>query len=403
MTDGIINPVFGDIQWVIGDTSSASWAGKSGWVDAITVTTTTESATYDLEEGLGSCPVAIDTPNQTLTLTGDCTTSSTLTMHDGWTLDGAGHTITAIDPSPAVDFTGAVLTNVVPGARIDVTDVHIDGNLDSGCSSSLFGVRFEGAAGSFTHSTISDIKYGAGAAARAATPSTSRTGPGSGPTETWRCASPPPAWPMPSWTWSRPATRSRSVAELAYVSGNVLGGNDWDGNDQWNATGVLLYGAQDVTRTARARRAAALAAGCAPTRAGTGRGRRTRQWGAGHHARTHGSDLGRWLRATTPSGCSSTYVPLKGRATLVLSDTAVTAGTKVTFSGKAKPGNGSVAQLQRREATGWVTKKSVAPAANGSYALTWTPSSKTDYTWRVKVSGPRFTAGVSASKVLKVT
>ena len=35
----------------------------------------------------------------------------------------------------------------------------------------------------------------------------------------------------------------------AYVSGNTLGGNDWDGNDQWNATGVLLYGAQDVTFT----------------------------------------------------------------------------------------------------------------------------------------------------------
>ncbi len=270
-TDGIINPVFGDIQWVIGDTSSASWAGKSGWVDAITVTTTTESATYDLEEGLGSCPVAIDTPNQTLTLTGDCTTSSTLTMHDGWTLDGAGHTITAIDPSPAVDFTGAVLTNeLVPGARIDVTDVHVDGDFDSGCSSSLFGVRFDGAAGSFTHSTISDIKYGAGSGCQSGNSlditnlggatrlsvtvddvqvtGFQKTGiRANGNVALRLTASSVADAELDLVTASNSLQISRGAR--AYVSGNVLGGNDWDGNDQWNATGVLLYGAQDVTFT----------------------------------------------------------------------------------------------------------------------------------------------------------
>ena len=33
----------------------------------------------------------------------------------------------------------------------------------------------------------------------------------------------------------------------AYVAGNTIAGNDWDGNADWNATGVLLYGADDVT------------------------------------------------------------------------------------------------------------------------------------------------------------
>ncbi len=45
--------------------------------------------------------------------------------------------------------------------------------------------------------------------------------------------------------------------------------------------------------------------------------------------------------STMGASSPSTYVPLKGRATLVLSDSSVTAGTKVIFSGKAKPGNGS--------------------------------------------------------------
>ena len=64
LPDAIVNPVYGDIQFVIGDTSSAAWGGREGWVDDISVVTTTSSATYDLEEGLGSCPVSIDTRQQ---------------------------------------------------------------------------------------------------------------------------------------------------------------------------------------------------------------------------------------------------------------------------------------------------------------------------------------------------
>ena len=88
-----------------------------------------------------------------------------MTLHDGWTLDGAGYTITAIDPSPAVDFTGPVLTNeLVVGRSLDVHHRRHDRRQPRhrAAAAACFGVRFNGAAGSFTHSTVSDIKYGTG-------------------------------------------------------------------------------------------------------------------------------------------------------------------------------------------------------------------------------------------------
>ena len=269
LSGGVFNPLFGDIQWVIGDTSSAAWAGKEGWVDDIEVTTTTESATYDLEEGLGPCPVSIDRPAKTFTMTGDCTTSATLTLRDGWTLDGAGHTITVVDPSSG-SFTGAVLTNeiVSGGAAMYITDVNIHGNLASGCSSSLFGVRFDGARGSFTSSTVSAIRYGSGSGCQSGN-SVDITNLG-GPTRL-----PVTVDGVSVTQFQKTGVRANGNVALrltdssvassdldlvtasnslqisrgarAYVAGNTIGGNDWDGNDQWSATGVLLYGAEDVT------------------------------------------------------------------------------------------------------------------------------------------------------------
>ena len=254
---------------MIGDTSSAAWAGKEGWVDDIEVTTTTESATYDLEEGLGSCPVSIDRPAKTFTLTGDCTTNATLTLRDGWTLDGAGHTITVVDPSSG-SFTGAVLTNeiVSGGASMYISDVTIHGNLASGCSSSLFGVRFDGARGSFTNSTVSAIRYGAGSGCQSgnSVDITNLGGPtrlpvtvdGVSVTEFQKTGirangnvalrltdSSVASSDLDLITASNSLQISRGAR--AYVAGNTIAGNDWDGNDLWSATGVLLYGAEDVT------------------------------------------------------------------------------------------------------------------------------------------------------------
>ena len=99
----------------------------------------------------------------------------------------------------------------------------------------------------------------------------------------------------------------------------------------------------------------------------------------------------------------TSYVTVKGTVTIALNKPSVKAGTTVTFSGTVRPVAGATASLQRKEGTAWVTKKAVLASSTGAYALTWTPASKTDYTWRVVVTGASFSYGASASKVLAVT
>ena len=261
---------YGDIQWVIGDTSTPAWGGREGWVDDIDVSTTTESAVYDLEEGLGPCPVSIDTVTQTLTMTGDCTTSQGLVLHDGWTLDGAGHTLTVGDPSSG-SFTGAVLSNEpVTDATMNVRDLHLVGSLAAGCSGSLYGIRLSDAQGSISNVTIDGIRYGTGSGCQSGN-SLDITNVG-GATRL-----PVTVDDVTITNWQKTGLRANGNVALkltdssiassnldmvtasnslqisrgarAYVSGNTIGGNDWDGDTQWSATGVLLYGADDVVFT----------------------------------------------------------------------------------------------------------------------------------------------------------
>jgi hypothetical protein len=57
-----------------------------------------------------ACPS--HTAGTTITLTADCTTTAPLTVPDGFTLDGAGHTIFAHDPATGDVFRGAVVNRV---------------------------------------------------------------------------------------------------------------------------------------------------------------------------------------------------------------------------------------------------------------------------------------------------
>lgn len=105
------------------------------------------------------------TSGTTMTLQGDCTTDETLFIPDGFTLNGDGHTITAVDP-PAGTFTGAVLKNA--GSTAHVTNVTVTADdLAVACHPSaptdlrLRGILFEGASGSITHSTVVDLNQGA--------------------------------------------------------------------------------------------------------------------------------------------------------------------------------------------------------------------------------------------------
>jgi LPXTG-motif cell wall-anchored protein len=100
----------------------------------------------------------------TFTLTADCDTTATLTVPNGFTLNGAGHEITAHDPDPAAGqsglFHGPVLTNA--GAAMNVTDLTVRGTgfTAFGCNASAtptVGVLYLDASGAMTGVQVLDI------------------------------------------------------------------------------------------------------------------------------------------------------------------------------------------------------------------------------------------------------
>lgn len=97
----------------------------------------------------------------TMTLDGDCETDETIFVPDGFTLDGAGHTITAVDPEGG-HFLGGVIKN--GGAIAHVTNVTVTASgLANVCDAGddrLRGILFDGAAGSITNTTVVDINQG---------------------------------------------------------------------------------------------------------------------------------------------------------------------------------------------------------------------------------------------------
>lgn len=103
----------------------------------------------------------MDPVNKVMTLLANGTTAQTIVIPDGWTLDGAGYTITAVDPTGG-HFLGAVVRN--GGATANVRDVTITASgLVNACDAGanrLRGILFEGASGSITGSRIVNINQG---------------------------------------------------------------------------------------------------------------------------------------------------------------------------------------------------------------------------------------------------
>jgi len=66
---------------------------------------------------LSEATCTFTTVGSTMTLDGDCTTDATILVPNGFTLDGAGYTITAEDPSGS-HFLGAVVKNEGPFAVV---------------------------------------------------------------------------------------------------------------------------------------------------------------------------------------------------------------------------------------------------------------------------------------------
>lgn len=97
----------------------------------------------------------------TMSLDGDCVTDATLLIPDGYTLDGKGHMITAVDPVGG--FKGAVVGNAGSTAHVTHLTITSSGlaNTCKGGADRLRGIMFEAASGSITHCTISGVNKGA--------------------------------------------------------------------------------------------------------------------------------------------------------------------------------------------------------------------------------------------------
>ncbi len=111
----------------------------------------------------GFIPCRVAEQGRVLTLLEDCVTPSTLYIPEGYTLDGAGHTVTAM-AGPAASFLGPMARNC--GARAsyrDLTLVMLE--FTEGCNSGddlLAGILYDNASGSVTRTQLFNIRQGAG-------------------------------------------------------------------------------------------------------------------------------------------------------------------------------------------------------------------------------------------------
>lgn len=102
------------------------------------------------------------TVDNIMTLIDNCSTDTTIIIPDGFTLDGAGYTITAYDP-PGGHFVGAIVKNggvVANVGNLTVTTENLINVCDGG-DSRLRGIMFDGASGSVTNNSILNINQGA--------------------------------------------------------------------------------------------------------------------------------------------------------------------------------------------------------------------------------------------------
>ena len=105
--------------------------------------------------------VFVDDSSGTLTLQGDCITDTTILVPNGYTLDGQGYTIEAVDPDLG-HYLGAVIKN--GGSVAYVTDVTVNtANLANVCDAGVYrlrGIMLEGASGAVTNTYVLNINQG---------------------------------------------------------------------------------------------------------------------------------------------------------------------------------------------------------------------------------------------------
>ena len=104
-----------------------------------------------------SCSFTPNEKTKTVSLVADCTTDTTIVVQDGYTLDGKGFTITAIDPPTGTVFTGAVVQNAGTGTAMNVKNLTIEGGNPDNCVGIFNGVAFINAGGSIKNVTLNNI------------------------------------------------------------------------------------------------------------------------------------------------------------------------------------------------------------------------------------------------------
>jgi hypothetical protein len=143
-------PIVNRILFRVGGTAVPANDGKGFLIDD-----------FSLKSSIGSF-CAFTTAGTTMTLVADCTTSETILIPDGFTLDGADHTITAVDPEAPGHFLGAVVRN--GGASAIVTNLTVTASgLTDACDEGddrLRGILLDGASGSITNNTVTGVRQG---------------------------------------------------------------------------------------------------------------------------------------------------------------------------------------------------------------------------------------------------
>jgi hypothetical protein len=132
--------------------------GLTTAVDALKIGYGGNSVTYNFEDS--NCHFT--TNSTTMSLDGDCQTSSTILIEDGKTLDGNNYTITAIDPAGG-HFIGAVIKNGGETASVVDLNVTASGLSNNTCDAGndrLRGILFDGASGTISNNHVSGVRQG---------------------------------------------------------------------------------------------------------------------------------------------------------------------------------------------------------------------------------------------------
>jgi hypothetical protein len=147
--NGNVVPVVKRVLYRTGGTAAPATNGNGFLVDNLSL-----SSSY-------TAPCAFSISGTTMTLVTECTTDHTILVPQGFTLDGDGHKITAVDPAGS-HFVGAVVANGGTIAKVKNVEITAAGLADI-CDANearLRGILFDDAAGEITNVNVHGVRQG---------------------------------------------------------------------------------------------------------------------------------------------------------------------------------------------------------------------------------------------------